>query len=127
MNTLDGRYEEPHHLPPVPRINTTNRSGLQMPQPGPSDPDPQVPDPVDRTIRMMVQDMGFTEADAKWALKFTDTGEGIDVDAAVSLLYRERKMAQRAQRSPVRTKPSSIMSSVMGSRGSKNSSGWRWA
>lgn len=70
---------------------------------------------------MMVQELGFDEGDAKWALKITDTGEGIDIDAAVALLYRERLSIGRSQSS----NPESLISSVMNSREMKNS-GWRW-
>lgn len=46
-------------------------------------PCPQVLDPVDRAIDMIVNDLGFATEDAKWVLKITDTGKGIDANAAV--------------------------------------------
>jgi hypothetical protein len=47
-------------------------------------------DPVDRAIHKIVHDLGFSEHDAKWALKITDTGDMIDTNAAIQLLLRER-------------------------------------
>lgn len=102
----------PQLYQPVPHVS---------PQPVRPSPKPQVLDPVDRAIRMMVRELGFNEGDAKWALKITDTGEGIDVDSAVSLLFRERISAGRNNRSH----PASLLDSVRNSRESKNS-GWRW-
>ncbi|OJJ43847.1 hypothetical protein ASPZODRAFT_145784 [Penicilliopsis zonata CBS 506.65] len=51
---------------------------------------PPVLDPADKAVNLIVQQFGFGEQDARWALKITDTGEQIDVNAAVSLLLRER-------------------------------------
>ena len=102
-------------------MNSANRSGVQQIPRATAPPRPQVLDPVDRAIRMMVQELGFDEGDAKWALKITDTGEGIDADAAVALLYRERLSIGRSQGS----NPGSLISSVMNSGEMKNS-GWRW-
>lgn len=81
------------------------------PQPPPAPAQVQVLDPADRAICMITQDLGFDEADAKWALKITDTGEGLDVDAAVALLYRERKAARRESRP--RYGDGGIISSIM--------------
>lgn len=121
--------------PPIPprniaRVNSTDRNSIQTPppiqpvqstHPMRSPPKPQVLDPVDRAIRMMVRELGFDEGDAKWALKITDTGEGIDVDSAVALLFRERISAGRNSSAPA----GSLLTSVMNSQESKNS-GWRW-
>lgn len=126
MDQLDGRTRSTPPEPVVParslaRINMSRRSGAQVPPPQSARaPPPQVQDPADRAIRMIVQGLGFDEADAKWALKITDTGEGVDVDSAVTLLYKERKSSPR-HRGP---KHSSLISSVMNSRESKNP-GWR--
>lgn len=46
-------------------------------------------DPVDRAMNKMVRELGFKEEDAKWALKCTDTGESIDLEAAVNFLLRQ--------------------------------------
>ncbi|EFQ97239.1 F-box domain-containing protein [Nannizzia gypsea CBS 118893] len=45
-----------------------------------------VPDPADLALQKMVHELGFDEEDAKWALKRTDTGESVDINAAVHLL-----------------------------------------
>ncbi|KAM5475161.1 hypothetical protein MauCBS54593_001635 [Microsporum audouinii] len=47
---------------------------------------PVVPDPADLALQKMVYELGFNEEDAKWALKRTDTGEAVDINAAVHLL-----------------------------------------
>ncbi|OKL63156.1 hypothetical protein UA08_01359 [Talaromyces atroroseus] len=47
-------------------------------------------DPVDKAIHKIVHDLGFSEHDAKWALKITDTGDMLDTNAAIRLLLRER-------------------------------------
>ncbi|GAB1197426.1 hypothetical protein APSETT444_006719 [Aspergillus pseudonomiae] len=89
---------------------------------------PQVRDPVDQAIDMMVRELGFQEEDAKWALKVTDSGEGINANAAVSLLMREHQNYQRNNNVvPMRAyRSNSILSSVIASPESINSV-WRWA
>ncbi|KAB8209671.1 hypothetical protein BDV34DRAFT_209898 [Aspergillus parasiticus] len=89
---------------------------------------PQVRDPVDQAIDMMVRELGFQEQDAKWALKVTDSGEGINVNAAVSLLIREHQNYQRNNNViPMRAyRSNSLLSSVIASPESMNSV-WRWA
>ncbi|KAJ6160651.1 hypothetical protein N7470_004047 [Penicillium chermesinum] len=87
---------------------------------------PQVLDPVDRAIARMVGELGFYEDDVKWALKITDTGEGIDVEAAEQLLKQEKK---KADRNPFITRgqgKNSLLLSVMKQQGAQDS-GWRWA
>ncbi|KAJ5757355.1 uncharacterized protein N7511_006049 [Penicillium nucicola] len=83
---------------------------------------PQVLDPVDRAMNTMVNEMGFSPEDAKWALKITDTGEGIDATAAIQLLERQRK---KNERNPF-GKRGSLMSAVI-KRQKSQESGWRWA
>jgi hypothetical protein len=61
-----------------------NISRHRTPEAGP----PAVRDPVDIAMHTIVNELGFSQEDAKWALKHTDTGESIDVDAAVDLLQR---------------------------------------
>ena len=85
---------------------------------------PQVQDPVDRAMNRMVHELGFNEDDVKWALKITDTGEGIDGLAAEHLLRKERRKQQRNPFAP-RGK-NSLLHSVMNRQGSQDS-GWRWA
>ncbi|OQE04749.1 hypothetical protein PENVUL_c030G00748 [Penicillium vulpinum] len=82
----------------------------------------QVLDPVDRAIDMMVNQLGFHTEDAKWALKITDTGEGIDAPAAVELLQRQRK---KNERNPF-GQGDTLLSDVI-KRQKSQESGWRWA
>jgi hypothetical protein len=82
-------------------------------------------DPVDRAINMIVNELGFAQEDAKWALKITDTGEGIDVPAAVHMLQRQKKKNDRNNIFSNR-KRSSLLTDVMKRQGSTDS-GWRWA
>ncbi|RAH66675.1 F-box protein [Aspergillus aculeatinus CBS 121060] len=86
---------------------------------------PQVQDPTDKALDLLVRELGFKEEDAKWALKITDSGEGINANAAVSLLKREHRNRQEGQGR--RTPPSeSLLSSVINSPESRTS-GWKWA
>ncbi|KAL5364771.1 hypothetical protein BJX96DRAFT_188059 [Aspergillus floccosus] len=85
---------------------------------------PQIRDPVDQALELLVGQLGFAEEDAKWALKITDTGEGINADAAVDLLLQEQQRS--GGRTSVSSGRSSLVSSVMSNRGSLNA-GWRWA
>jgi hypothetical protein len=89
---------------------------------------PQVRDPVDQAIDLMVRELGFKEDDVKWALKVTDTGEGINANAAVSLLFRERQKfeLQNTVASVPAYRSNSLLSSVIRSPESLNSV-WRWA
>jgi hypothetical protein len=70
----------------------------------------------------MVNEMGFNAEDAKWALKITDTGEGIDVSAAIQLLEHQRK---KNERNPF-GKRNTLLSAVI-KRQKSQESGWRWA
>ncbi|KAL5339758.1 hypothetical protein BJX70DRAFT_363081 [Aspergillus crustosus] len=112
---------------------------------------PQVRDPADKAIDMMVRELGFNEEDAKWALKITDTGEGINPNAAVALLMQEyqRQTQYQSQAAPGYSSPppygssnsnsgqtqrNNILSSVMQRSeslglglGVDMSNGWRWA
>lgn len=72
----------------------------------------------------MVHDLGFDENDVKWALKITDTGEGIDVQAAERLLKQQKRKNLHNPFAP-RGKDS-LLHSVMKRQGSQDS-GWRWA
>ncbi|KLJ05537.1 hypothetical protein EMPG_10982 [Blastomyces silverae] len=53
-----------------------------------SAPASKVLDPVDIAMHKMVKELGFDEHAAKWALKCTDTGESLDVAAAINLLLQ---------------------------------------
>ncbi|KAJ5724290.1 hypothetical protein N7488_002325 [Penicillium malachiteum] len=90
---------------------------------------PQVQDPVDRAICRMVNELGFNEDDVKWALKITDTGEGLNVEAAEQLLHQQKK---KSERNPFVTRgknsngKNSLLMSVIKQQGGQES-GWRWA
>ncbi|KAJ5984868.1 hypothetical protein N7522_012064 [Penicillium canescens] len=100
----------PSQTPPAPAV----RGHVPLP--------PQVLDPVDRAINTMVNEMGFNTEDAKWALKITDTGEGIDVSAAIQLLEHQRK---KNERNPF-GKRNTLLSAVI-KRQKSQEAGWRWA
>ncbi|KAJ5646338.1 hypothetical protein N7490_002710 [Penicillium lividum] len=88
----------------------------------------QVQDPVDRAISRMVNELGFLEDDVKWALKITDTGEGINVQAAEQLLQQQKKKADRNPFVPRgrNNGKNRLLMSVMKQQGTQES-GWRWA
>jgi hypothetical protein len=95
-----------------------------------------VVDPVDRAINMMVNKLGFNERDAKWALKITDQGDSLDVDAAIRLLVAERKKRERnhlfsrISRSTSREKCDSqaiLVDPMQHTISSGSGPGWRWA
>lgn len=120
---------------PVNLVNgTVNGSSSRSPPPQmqtvpPPPMHPQVLDPVDRAIARMVGELGFYEDDVKWALKITDTGEGIDVEAAEQLLKQEKKKADRNpfnNRSNASNGKNPLLMSVMKQQGTQDS-GWRWA
>ncbi|KAI2689294.1 hypothetical protein DTO012A9_2383 [Penicillium roqueforti] len=121
---------EPHtpvESSPEPSFACSRTPPPHIPLPAPlpvriPPPRPQVLDPVDRAIDMIVNDLGFATEDAKWALKITDTGEGIDADAAVQLLKKQKK---KNERNPF-GKRDSLLSSVI-KRQKSHESGWRWA
>ncbi|GKZ82788.1 hypothetical protein AnigIFM56816_007609 [Aspergillus niger] len=114
-------------IPPTTHSYMTNVSYMQPLQPvTPVYYPPQVRDPVDHAIDIMVRELGFGEEDAKWALKITDSGEGINVNAAISLLTRERKTHEQSSRGFSLRKRKSFLSSVINSPESRHS-GWKWA
>lgn len=55
----------------------------------PPDDLPAVIDPVDKAMRLLTHDMGFSAAEASRALARCDTGFGIDVQKAIGLLAYE--------------------------------------
>lgn len=91
----------------------------------------QVLDPVDKAIHTLVHELGFTEEDAKWALKITDSGDSINADAAVNLLLRERKKRERSRRFSKLKRGSSTADSLvqplLNAKRASNTPGWRWA
>ncbi|PLB49393.1 hypothetical protein P170DRAFT_475689 [Aspergillus steynii IBT 23096] len=133
MHHLEGHPHErrsPSPAPPatasqVPSHSAPHTQRLRVPSPSAPSYQPQVRDPVDKAIAMMVGDLGYHEEDAKWALKVTDTGEGIDVNAAVTLLMREHQNFTLSRDPSLRTQSNSLFSSVITSRESVNT-GWRW-
>ncbi|KAF7165460.1 hypothetical protein CNMCM6106_001618 [Aspergillus hiratsukae] len=145
MRRLEGLpSEQPPPLPTQPVLSPASQSPrycsptpvqysqlLPPPPPPTANPlfyRPQVLDPVDQAIHTMVHELGFKEEDAKWALKITDNGEGIDANAAVALLTREQERYEqrRSGRFAFRSKSPSLLESVINSQESVNS-GWRWA
>lgn len=126
------RTPTPNHTPPPPSHSPdpsiqrpyTPRSPSLHPSMAPAPLQPQVLDPVDRAMQRLVGQLGFNEEDVKWALKITDTGEGIDGEAAEQLLKQQKKRQDRNPFAP-RGKQSLLMS-VMKRHGSQDS-GWRWA
>ncbi|KAJ5778862.1 hypothetical protein N7457_006582 [Penicillium paradoxum] len=145
---LNGSLRERQPVPPVPALvlerSSTSTLGTAPHTPTyPSDPSPpyalsntppapaiiapvplrpQVLDPVDRAIHVIVNELGFDAEDAKWALKITDTGEGIDAHAAVKLLQRQRI---KNERNPFGQRDSLLSSAIR--RQQSDDSGWRWA
>lgn len=122
----------PRHTPTPMTFGSTfaPRSPLPLqfhPRPAPAAFVPPAPvthilDPVDRAIDMIVNGLGFAAEDAKWALKITDTGEGINVTAAVQLLQKQKKKNERL----LFGRRDSLLSSVM-KRQKSHPTGWRWA
>ncbi|KAJ5994223.1 hypothetical protein N7451_009947 [Penicillium sp. IBT 35674x] len=117
----------PTSEPKTPLLRSPPHSGSFMP--APLQLQPQVQDPVDRAISRMVNELGFFEDDVKWALKITDTGEGINVQAAEQLLHQQKK---KSDRNPFVTRgrnnngKNPLLMSVMKQQGTQES-GWRWA
>lgn len=70
----------------------------------------------------MVDNLGFDREDVKWALKLTDTGEGIDVAAAEKLLNQQKQKKKK----PFGSRKESLLHSVM-KRQQSTDSGWRFA
>ena len=116
---------QPQYEPPV--SSRLGQSVMTMMPPS----SPQVRDPVDMAMARMVDDLGFNREDAKRALKATDTGDAINVDAAVMLLVQERR-----KEDPALQQLEQELGVDMNSMNTftddalikiKNSPGWRWA
>lgn len=135
--------------PSQPRVPASGTLNTQVPQARPpraavSLLQPQVLDPTDQAMDIIVNELGFSAEDTKWALKITDTGEGINVNAAVSLLMQEYNRQSLLASAGSSANSSyghgysplssvyqgqhcnSILSSVM-QRPDATASGWRWA
>ncbi|KAF7717049.1 Uncharacterized protein PECH_008762 [Penicillium ucsense] len=112
--------QSPSHLRSRSLTSETTFRSVFTPPP----PRTQVQDPVDRALTRMVNELGFNPEDAKWALKITDTGEGIDIAAAEKLLKQQKR---KNDRNPFAPKgKDGLLKSVMKRKGS-NDSGWRFA
>ncbi|KAJ5465342.1 uncharacterized protein N7458_001028 [Penicillium daleae] len=89
----------PSRTPPrfiIPESNLPiSCSPLLQPALAPPPRRPWVQDPVDRAIAHLVNELGYNVDDVKWALKITDTGERIDVDAAKQLLKLQKHKNER--------------------------------
>ncbi|QKX57140.1 uncharacterized protein TRUGW13939_04248 [Talaromyces rugulosus] len=95
-------------------------------------------DPVDKAIAMMVNDLGFSEHDAKWALKITDTGDMLDIEAAIRLLTKERKKRTKGKVSQLwrtgsnnnsgdESGPENLVDPLVNAPKHSSGAGWRWA
>lgn len=127
MNGLDGLTQ--HHQQARPPLSPPPHAPIPQvyaPGPNPNHGPGPVLDPVDRAIDLIVRELGFNENNAKWALKITDTGEGINTDAAVSLLIRESQ-ARTAKRGWLFSSSQPKEGSLMESAISEDGIGWRWA
>ncbi|PYI10741.1 F-box domain protein [Aspergillus sclerotiicarbonarius CBS 121057] len=137
MSRLEARAPAPQPPMPVSRMATSPTIHSNVPNvhymyaSQPAMPDmpvyqPQVRDPVDQALDTLVRELGFEEEKAKWALKVTDNGEGINVNAAISLLIREHKSHEQSHRGFSLRRRKSFLSSVINSPESRYS-GWKWA
>ncbi|PGH12762.1 hypothetical protein AJ80_06586 [Polytolypa hystricis UAMH7299] len=140
--------------PPIPQvtIEPPPPTSTSSPPPQPTDAPPRVPtptpepiieekisrgrypahtsevlDPADMAMHKMVNELGFSEQDAKWALKCTDTGESLDVDAAVRLLMERGGRLGIDASTTLPTRSQSMI--AHGERGPDNvwRPVWRWA
>ncbi|KAE8557401.1 hypothetical protein EYB25_002108 [Talaromyces marneffei] len=86
-----------YRVPPYTPVNidSTSMGPLSIPPPQYSITEARFIDPVDKAIHRMVHELGFSERDATWALKITDTGDMLDINAAVQLLVGEREKRNR--------------------------------
>ncbi|KAH8695139.1 hypothetical protein BGW36DRAFT_299306 [Talaromyces proteolyticus] len=139
FNSEDSSFGPYNGAPPYTANNTEN-----LPAPAPaSGPPPRYSahetfiDPVDRAIRMMVHDLGFSEHDAKWALKITDTGDMLDTDAAVRLLQKERKRRNKGKMTQLwrtgsnnnsgdESGPENLVDPLVNVPKHSGAVGWRW-
>ncbi|KAK2764977.1 hypothetical protein FQN54_008676 [Arachnomyces sp. PD_36] len=111
-----------------PTVGSSLRQTTTVP---PAPHAPQVRDPVDVAMSRMVDDLGFSREDSKRALKATDSGDKINVDAAVMMLVQERRKDDPALRQlelelgvdmdSMNTFSNDALDKI------RNSPGWRWA
>lgn len=67
-----------------------------------------VSDPTDKAVALMVKEMGFSEREAKRALALSDTGAGIDVEAAIDILSADSTVPRRKRQSQICELPASV-------------------
>ncbi|KIW47585.1 uncharacterized protein PV06_00271 [Exophiala oligosperma] len=92
------------YVNPGPRVPFRNTDQSHASTPG-------VVDPVDRAMRVLVQDLGFSEIRARKALAMCDTGSGIDLQKAIELLTIDAKDAKHRLAPPIELPTPSIVSS----------------
>ncbi|KIW16919.1 hypothetical protein PV08_04109 [Exophiala spinifera] len=92
------------YVNPGPRVPFRNTDRPHASTPG-------VVDPVDRAMKVLVRDLGFSEVRARKALAMCDTGSGIDLEKAIELLTIDSKDAQGRVASPVELPTPSMVSS----------------
>lgn len=79
----------PKPFAPNSTTATTHVKSFHRPNPGP------VTDPVDKARSWLVDRLGYSVADATEALRVTDTGERIDIEAAIKMLQLRRVKRER--------------------------------
>lgn len=71
------------------RFSIQSNMTMSIPETGGEALSSGVIDPTDKAVALMVQEMGFSELEAKRALAMSDTGSGINVERAVELLAQK--------------------------------------
>lgn len=78
----------------------------------PASPEPvsgiDVIDPADRAVALLVYDMGFSEHEAKRALALSDSGSGINVEAAIEMLSAGQTVKQTPRRARLSELPAAV-------------------
>ncbi|KAL6240556.1 hypothetical protein RBB50_012575 [Rhinocladiella similis] len=92
------------YVNPGPRVPFSNADQPHAWTPG-------VVDPVDRAMKVLMHDLGFSEIRARKALAMCDTGSGIDLQKAIELLTIDSKDAKHRLASPIELPTPSIISS----------------
>lgn len=91
---IQNRDQSHRHSVPMNPASSTQR-------PSSSYSNADVIDPTDKAVALMVQEMGFSEADAKRALAMSDTGSGINVEKAIDFLASKSHQYAPARRSQI--------------------------
>lgn len=132
MSWMVGDDPSIRRAPPyVPYINGDNIAAVSLAGPPPrySTTESGFIDPVDRAIYRMVNDLGFSERDAIWALKITDTGDMLDINAAIALLERERRSRENSKniRMSAESRGSDRDECLVDISKHRGTVSWRWA